>query len=779
MHSLNLYTAMSNAISKDKKDFVDAFNRDKIDEEKLIAWKEYSQYVKALIINIPLLNDTQNPKLPFSVQNFLKLLENPPIYTNAEKITILYVKKMHTEYDYFEIEDKLIEGDERILKKSCQNSFMIFRLNPDRNESEFEINECIVKRYTIYYEKDVQMAQACEIKDVLDKAIKFNKIKSPNKLIFETDSLEVCFGNKTETEFLDELITYSKVGLNEFDKRIINYGRPILKYKEDYEMKATYEQYNSIKRVLEDSQNSSRNIDQYNNCIEELSSKQIKNIYTCDFDHVKLEIKKLQIQFNKLKIEQLLTPILVVQGDKVTCSFKTIDVEIVDVPQYAITPFAIRIPIVGQIPKEEIFLADSDDIQIKYDNDSLIIKAKPVSNATLTATLNVMNLQIPIKIKFALGNIPIYIKSGDNKFINDGFTSFFKSVTFKNEKISVTVEDGNTNNIPHTLTFQQGTSSKQKCKPTYEYNEQNCESIFYFKEVDSADMIVYVHISNMNPIPIPFRSEIIERPIIFKTWNISKGLFDDSTEIWAGDLLCNYAFSLMTYLPNENGSIKVEITTSTDNINLKLAGDKVGTKTYIHSIKSDGKNKIAHQIPFAICFNNREDKVEKLFIKIKFAELIFEKQITVIPCYIRFTKTAINVWNPKINFDFDVPQRSPAPICNGKYYIFDSQKFLEIDNHTKMKEEDSYHVVTPFSYNVYSLNEPNQYTTIHYNENHQIQYQKNVLNFSYFVIDRNGKYYVVHKNDLKEDHQIVCGRLCQSDIRTTGKDKVQEKWQNC
>ncbi|KAI5516746.1 endonuclease protein, partial [Trichomonas vaginalis G3] len=235
----------------------------------------------------------------------------------------------------------------------------------------------------------------------------------------------------------------------------------------------------------------------------------------------------------------------------------------------------------------------------------------------------------------------------------------------------------------------------------------------------------------------------------------------------------------MTYLPNEDDSIKVEITTSTDNINLKLAGDKVGTKTNIHSIKSDGKNKIAHQIPFAICFNNREDKVEKLFIKIKFAELIFEKQITVIPCYIRFTKTAINGSNPKINFDFDVPQRSPAPICNGKYYIFDSQKFLEIDNHTKMKEEDSYHVVTPFSYNVYSLNEPNQYTTIHYNENHQIQYQKNVLNFSYFVIDRNGKYYVVHKNDLKEDHQIVCGRLCQSDIRTTGKDKAQKKWQNC
>ncbi|EAX80257.1 hypothetical protein TVAG_435160, partial [Trichomonas vaginalis G3] len=96
-----------------------------------------------------------------------------------------------------------------------------------------------------------------------------------------------------------------------------------------------------------------------------------------------------------------------------------------------------------------------------------------------------------------------------------------------------------------------------------------------------------------------------------------------------------------------------------------------------------------------------------------------------------------------------------------------------------MKEEDSYHVVTPFSYNVYSLNEPNQYTTIHYNENHQIQYQKNVLNFSYFVIDRNGKYYVVHKNDLKEYHQIVCGRLCQSDIRTTGKDKAQKKWQNC
>ncbi|EAY22716.1 hypothetical protein TVAG_476450 [Trichomonas vaginalis G3] len=776
------YESMQQAILEDKKQFIDQYNSRYLRKDINDLWIEYSHLAKTLIDSIPRIDDPnatvlkQNELIPNKVLE--KIIPNPLKYQNSMKYTLIKVKKNDTKKNYIEIIDLTSCDDNNTFRKSLDKSFCILQLSPGKRLEDFEIKDCEVEKFDFYIERNAVSKTQLKLNELSDKyySIKKDIKKNSNHIIFDYDELDVKFGDKTYNEFIDVLKSLPEMEINEFVKIFRSFGLPTLEYDRSYSMKNTINQFNMIKQKLEDSLNLMRINNKLSERLKENKTKLsgIKD-FSLSFNKNIPNPEPKIIDFDNIKEETLFAPNIVVKGSRIESSFKNINIELVNVPIFAKTPFQINIPVIGRLFDYEISIEGSDEIKFEKTKNAIALVASTSENKELKATLKIKNHSIPIFIKYNYIKSPkIYIISPGNDFVDLNGKMFFKSTTFVNEKIPLYVEDETGTRIAHTLTFKPGQDSKQKIQPIYNYDTVKKESYFSFPTEDYADMLIYVNISGMNSNVIKFKSKIIERPIVFKTWNISSNQFEKECNIWAGELLCEYAFQFETYTLDEKEPINIKVTPSSNNILLKMRGDlnyKDNSITY--TIFNERNNKIAHQIPFSIAFNKREDKIENLSIEINYSDVHFKHQIDVVPCYIKFSQT-----NDGVCFLYDTPNNNRVPSCKGKYYDMESAYPIIAPNNI-MPIMFYYHVITPFSYNVYSNYEPNSYALIGYNKFRIPVFTPYIYNLMYFVIEPEGKYYYCHRTELPKRCQIICGRLGQDNIKFQKEDNDPDKWQLC
>lgn len=767
------------ASNNDREKFMDTYNKDKINNEVFEIWKKYSSNLYKFVRSIPTINSEElNIEFKKSYfEDYSNIIRNEISYADSISYTIVFVKKKVPGNDFIEIIDKTKDETQASRKLKWESPRCAFLFDSDQDPKDYEFKDCSAETLHAYVYRKSEAAESIDLDDMKNLfqtfVAKLNRLKKLKNNYINIRDLAIKFGPNDFDDFKSFLTEILRMSMDQIVAQNQTFSRPVLEFKDDYELVETNKLYDRVVKAISHGLVASNKINEIQEKLDEIKSSRIDARYQdITFPN---NNEKFTIDMQKVKKESLFIPIIQSSNNQIKCSFTSLDISLQNISQLHVTPFEIHLPIVGNAAKE-FFRFETDDesiIQMQYSSDEIKIIVKLASilrrDQTITGTLYIKEMSIPVRIDIRYRDFKCYIKSCGNKFVYDKPRKCFqikKDFIFTDESIDISVIDDEGCPVQHYLTFEAGTNSRQTDPPIHKYNEKTCVSNFFFDKAMDSDMIININLSQTIKNKLYFTAKVLERTKIALISNINSLQMDDSDFIYAGDLNCQYEIQFMLYSINEK-TYQIDIIPSSQNMNVIF--DKKELNGIITS------NKFSKFIGFSVSFNNKTNKIENIKFRMKAGEIIIEKNLNVIPCYISLRKSY-----GKILFDWEIPSNHKKPTCCALVYNFVEQKYeICMPNEPLPEKNHDQCIITPFSYKEYNVKIPNKYSTIEYDPStHDALYPSNVENYIYLVIEPDGRYFICHRTELKLDHKIICGRLSCSTRNLYYDEDITEKWRN-
>ncbi|EAY07443.1 hypothetical protein TVAG_419850 [Trichomonas vaginalis G3] len=259
----------------------------------------------------------------------MTMINEPIKYQNSMKIPLLVITKKNPQQNYIEFDDLTSENENNTITKDLFVPSCILKLNPGKRIEDYAFKNCTVEEFDFYIERNVTAKGSLMRNELFNY---YNSVQNEindnsQNIIIDFEDLEVKFGEKSIEDFYNVLKTFSQIEIIELDKQFQSYGKPSLSYDPNYQMKNSNEQFDLIRRKIQECFSLIRCKDQLQEKINGLETnlQKIKE-YPITFDIIKAKSLSKTIDFENLKEEVLFSPNITVKGNQIISSFKSIDI---------------------------------------------------------------------------------------------------------------------------------------------------------------------------------------------------------------------------------------------------------------------------------------------------------------------------------------------------------------------------------------------------------------------------------------------------------------------